>query len=51
MGAGTRTTGVVLCHQIHALDLAERKARFVEKAPDFVVNEVIKKIAAILEGT
>jgi hypothetical protein len=33
-----RTHGVVLCNQARALDLAARKARFVEKAPDFIVD-------------
>ncbi len=48
-GAGTKATGVVLCHQLRALDLQARKARFSEKAPDSVVDEVLAKVAALLE--
>jgi mRNA-degrading endonuclease toxin of MazEF toxin-antitoxin module len=48
-GAGTKATGVVLCHQLRALDLQARQARFSEKAPDSVVDEVLAKVAALLE--
>jgi mRNA interferase ChpB len=48
-GAGTATTGVVLCHQIRALDLAARGVRLVERAPDFIVEEVLARVHAIFE--
>ena len=47
--AGLRTTGVVLCHQLRALDLAARGGRFVEKVPDWLMDEVLAKVAALLE--
>lgn len=47
---GTRTTGVVLCHQVRTLDLAARRARRVEKVPPDVIDEVVGKIVGILEG-
>jgi mRNA interferase ChpB len=50
MGAGTRTTGVMLCSQVRAIDLQSRKARLIEKVPDAIVDEVIAKITAILES-
>lgn len=48
-GAGTSATGVVLCHQVRALDLKARNARFSEKAPDFIVDEVLAKVATLLD--
>jgi mRNA interferase ChpB len=47
-GIGLKTDGVILCHQIRALDLKERGARFYEKAPDYVTEEVLAKLNAIL---
>lgn len=48
-GAGTSTTGVVLCHQVRALDLKERKAKKVEMVPDYIIDEVLGRIATIFE--
>lgn len=48
-GPGLRTSGVILCHQLRAMDLLARQARFVERAPDHIMMEVLAKVAAILE--
>lgn len=48
-GAGTIATGVVLCHQIRALDLKARNGKFSEKAPDVIVDDVLAKVAALFE--
>jgi mRNA interferase ChpB len=48
-GAGTNTQGVVLCNQPRVLDLRSRGATFAEKAPPAVVDEVIAKVATLLE--
>ncbi|MGO9005920.1 MAG: type II toxin-antitoxin system PemK/MazF family toxin [Beijerinckiaceae bacterium] len=48
-GAGTNATGVILCHQLRALDLRARNAKFSEKAPDFIVDEVLAKVTALFE--
>jgi mRNA-degrading endonuclease toxin of MazEF toxin-antitoxin module len=48
-GAGTNTQGVVLCNQPRALDLQARGGRFVEKAPDFIMDEVLAKLATLVE--
>ena len=48
-GIGCRTSGVVLCHQIRALDLQARGAKRVESAPDFILDDVMARVAAILE--
>ena len=47
--AGLRVTGVVLCNQLRTLDLGARSARFVEKAPPSVVEEVLARIVPLFE--
>lgn len=49
LGAGTRTSGVVLCNQLRVLDLLARNAKRVEQVPDHIVSEVLAKVAAIIE--
>lgn len=49
MGAGTETTGVIRCDQPRALDLASRRGRKLESVPDGIVDEVLAKLATILE--
>jgi len=46
-GAGTQTTGVVLCAQPRALDLPSRGARKLESVPAYIVSEVLDKIAPL----
>jgi mRNA-degrading endonuclease toxin of MazEF toxin-antitoxin module len=48
-GAGIQTQGVVLYNQPRNLDLQARKARFVEKAPDFILDEVLAKLSTLIE--
>jgi len=48
-GAGTAATGVVLCHQLRALDLKARNARFAERVPDFIIDEVLARAATLFE--
>lgn len=48
-GAGTRTTGVVLCHQIRAVDVNARGGKFFEKVPDFITDEVLARVSALFE--
>ena len=48
-GAGTMTQGVILCNQPRVLDLQTRKARFIENAPDFIMDEVLSKLSTIIE--
>lgn len=49
IGAGTNAQGVVICNQVRAMDLKARGAKRMERAPDFIVGEVLGKIAAIFE--
>jgi mRNA-degrading endonuclease toxin of MazEF toxin-antitoxin module len=48
-GAGTKTTGVVRCDQPRALDLGSRGGKKVESVPEAIVDEVLAKLAPILE--
>jgi mRNA-degrading endonuclease toxin of MazEF toxin-antitoxin module len=48
-GAGTRTAGVVLCNQARVLDLQARQARFVEKVPEFIVEDVPARLATLID--
>ncbi len=48
-GTGMQTQGVVLCNQPRVLDLQARSGRFVEKAPHFIVDEVLAKLATLIE--
>ena len=49
MGAGTSTVGVVRCDQPRTLDLRARKGRKVESLPDAIMDEVLARLATILE--
>ena len=48
-GAETKTTGVVRCDQPRVLDLAARRGRKLENVPDAIMDEVLARIAPILE--
>ena len=50
MGAGTDTQGAVHCHQLKSLDWRVRKVKLKERAPAFVVEDVMARIEAILLG-
>jgi len=47
--SGMRVSGFVLCNQLRTLDLEARSARFVEKAPSDVVDEVLAHIAPLFD--
>lgn len=49
MGAGTDTAGIVRCDQPRAIDLGSRKARKLESVPAAIMDEVLAKLATILE--
>jgi len=48
-GAGTATTGVTRCDQPRALHLGARQGRRLETVPAAVLDEVLAKLATILE--
>ena len=47
--SGTRTSGIIRCDQPRALDLAARKGRRVDKAPDAIMEDVLARLATILK--
>ncbi|MBE7526059.1 type II toxin-antitoxin system PemK/MazF family toxin [candidate division WWE3 bacterium] len=49
MGAGTKTTGVVRCDQPRALDIGSRNGRKIEHLPTTIVDEVLAKLATLLD--
>lgn len=50
MGTGIDTQGSVFCHQIKSMDWRARKAKFKERVPAFVIDEVMARVEAILIG-
>ena len=48
MGTGIDTQGAVHCHQIKSLDWRARKAKLKEIVPDYITDEVIARVQAIL---
>jgi len=48
-GVGTKTQGVALVNQIRMLDLGARKAKRVETAPEFVVEDALARLRAITD--
>jgi mRNA-degrading endonuclease toxin of MazEF toxin-antitoxin module len=48
-GSGTRTVGVARCDQPRAVDLGARGATILESVPDFIMDEVLAKLAPIFE--
>ena len=48
-GAGTRTTGVIRCDQPRALDLAARNGRRLETVPEHITDDVLARLATVLE--
>ena len=48
MGAGTRTTGVIICNQPRTVSLRERGAKRIEVVPDFITQEVLLRIAPLV---
>ena len=46
---GLEIQGVVRCDQPRALDLRARRGRKIESVPDYIIEEVLANISAILE--
>ncbi|OIQ88028.1 mRNA interferase ChpB [mine drainage metagenome] len=48
-GTGCKTQGVALVNKIRMLDLAARKARKVERAPQEVIDDALGRMMALLD--
>lgn len=49
MGSGTETQGVVMCNQPRTIDMQARQARFIERVPSSLLNEVMARLQAVFE--
>lgn len=47
----TKTTGVIMCEQTKSLDISSRKARFFEKAPRDIIDEVVDILIVFFESS
>jgi len=45
----TSTTGVIMCEQAKVLDVQQRKAEFIEQAPEDIIFEVADIIRGLIE--
>lgn len=48
-GTGCKTQGVALINKVRMLNLAARKARRVERAPQAVIDEALGRLMALLD--
>jgi mRNA interferase ChpB len=48
-GTGCRTQGVALINKVRMLDLAARRARRIERAPQVVIDEALGRLMALLD--
>jgi mRNA interferase ChpB len=48
-GSGIKTAGIVRCDQPRALDLRARNAKKLESVPEKIMDEVLAKLATLLE--
>ena len=45
---GTKTRGVVLCHQVKIIDYNARGIRFIEESPEAIVQDVLAKVRVLI---
>ncbi|MFV0278340.1 MAG: type II toxin-antitoxin system PemK/MazF family toxin [Parahaliea sp.] len=46
--ADTKTSGVVLCHQIKVINYEARGVRFIEQAPSAIIADVLAKVRLLV---
>lgn len=44
-----KVTGVILCHQVRALDLFARKAKYATKSEPYLIDEVVMKLIDLID--
>lgn len=49
MGTGTVTQGVVMCNQPRTVDLVARRAKKVEAVPEYVMDDVLARMAVLID--
>jgi mRNA interferase ChpB len=50
VGAGTLTTGIVICNQVRVLDFKKRAIRRIETVPTYILEEVLACLQDIFEA-
>lgn len=48
MGSGLKTHGVVICDQPRTVDFPVRSAQYVERCPDYIVDDVLARLAPLM---
>lgn len=48
-GTGLSTTGVIRCDQVQMLDLSCRNPELIEKAPDYLIDEVLERVISLYD--
>lgn len=48
-GTGTATQGIVMCAQLRVLSYRERGARFVERVPGYLIEDVLARARTLLD--
>jgi mRNA interferase ChpB len=48
-GTGLQTAGIVLVHQFRMIDPSQRRLSLIERAPDYLIEEVRARVVAMLE--
>jgi len=49
-GSGIQTQGVALLNKIRMLDLKVRGGQVIERVPDFIIEDALSRLIALLEG-
>jgi len=48
-GTGCMTQGVALINKVRMLDLAARQAKIIERVPEYVIEDALARLIALLE--
>ena len=48
-GTGLQTAGIVLVHQFRMIDPSQRRLSLIERAPEYLTEEVRARVAAMLD--
>ncbi|MDO4430799.1 MAG: type II toxin-antitoxin system PemK/MazF family toxin [Lonepinella koalarum] len=44
-----KISGVILCHQVRALDLSAREAKYMTESEDYLIDEVVMKLIDLID--
>jgi len=49
-GSGWQTQGIALLNKICRLDLKARGGKVIEHVPNFIIEDALRRLTALLEG-